>query len=76
MTQSLEYPRWQEPLLAELLEFDPKQLCAKVMKAEDAIDKRIKKMEFAMDGKRELRLLHDGLSLIRQLREGVMPGHH
>ena len=70
MSTTLEYPRWQKPLLLSLLEFDPKQLRVKVEKAEEAIATRIEELASAEDRQRELRLLRDGLSLIRQLKEG------
>ena len=69
MTPELKYPRWEEPLMAAFLEFDSEQQCAKVEKAEEAIVRRIQELTFAKGGESELRLLHDGLSLIRQLKE-------
>ena len=68
MTPELKYPLWQEPLMAALLEFDSKQQRGKVEKAEEAIVRRIQEIASAKGGESELRLLHDGLSLIRQLK--------
>ena len=68
MTPELKYPRWEEPLMAAFLEFDSEQQCAKVEKAEEAIVRRIQEIASAKGGESELRLLHDGLSLIRQLK--------
>ena len=53
--------------MAALLEFDSKQQRGKVEKAEEAIGRRIQELAFAKGGESELRLLHDGLSIIRQL---------
>ena len=69
MSLVLEYPRWQEPLLQALRELNPKQLRVKVEKAEEAIGTRIEELASAEDQQRELRLLGDGLTLIRQLKE-------
>ena len=69
MKPELIYPQWQEPLMAALLEFDSKQQCGKVEKAEEAIVRRIHELTLAKGGGSELRLLHDSLSLIRQLKE-------
>ena len=55
--------------MAALLEFDSKQQRGKVEKAEEAIVRRIQELAFAKGGESELRLLHDGLSIIRQLKE-------
>jgi multidrug resistance efflux pump len=71
MSLALEYPRWQEPLLQALLELDPKEFRVKVENAEELIATRIEELASAEDRQREFRLLHDGLSLIRQLKEGA-----
>ena len=55
--------------MAALLEFDSKQQRGKVEKAEEANVRRVQERTFAKGGQSELRLLHDGLSFIRQLKE-------
>jgi hypothetical protein len=69
MTPELKYPLWEEPLMAAFLEFDSEKQCRKVAKAEEAIVRRIQELTLAKRGESELRLLHDGLSLIRQFKE-------
>jgi hypothetical protein len=64
----LKYPKWQEPLATAILEFDPQQLSAKLQSAEEAIFNRIGELAFEKDAK-EGRLLSDGLSVIRSLKE-------
>jgi hypothetical protein len=65
----LRYPQWQEPLAAAILEFDALQLRGKLQKAEDAISKRFKELEFEKDNQDELRALADGLFLIKSVRK-------
>jgi hypothetical protein len=69
MTPELRYPLWEVPLMAAFLEFDSEQQRGKVEKAEEAIVRRIQELTLAKGGESELRLLHDGLSLIRQFKE-------
>ena len=64
----LKYPKWQEPLATASLEFNPQQLPAKLQRAEEAIFNRIRELSFEKDAK-EGRLLPDGLSIIRSLKE-------
>jgi len=57
--------------LAEaILEFDPQQLLAKVQRAEQAIVSRYQELSFEMRNQEELRLLYDGLAIVRDLKEG------
>ena len=66
----LKYPQWQEALAAALLEFNSQQLRGKLQRAEEAITKRFQELEFEKDNQEELRLLSDGLSIIRDLKTG------
>jgi hypothetical protein len=65
---TLKYPLWQEPLSAALLEFDPTQLLAKVQLAREAIAARFQELSYEENNEEEIRLLYDGLDLIRQLK--------
>jgi hypothetical protein len=65
----LKYPQWQEALAAALLEFNSQQLRGKLQRAEEAITKRFQELEFEKDNQEELRLLSDGLSIIRDVKE-------
>ena len=65
----LKYPQWQEALAAALLEFNSQQLRGKLQRAEEAITKRFQELEFEKDNQEELRLLADGLSIIRDVKE-------
>lgn len=69
MDWKLKYPRWQEPLAAAILEFDPQQLPAKLQRAEQAIGSRLQELAIEQDNPEELRLLSDGLSIIVDLKE-------
>ena len=64
----LKYPKWQEPLATAILEFNPQKLPAKLERAEEAIFNRIGELAFEKAAK-EGRLLSDGLSIIRSLKE-------
>lgn len=70
MNLELEYPGWQEPLAAAILEFNPQQLCGKLQKAEEAITNRIQELAGGEDNEHELRLLFDGLSILRDVKKG------
>jgi hypothetical protein len=65
----LEYPQWQEPLAAAILEFDPKRLPGKLRTAEEAIASRIRQLECRESNEHELRLLYDGSSILRDLKQ-------
>ena len=65
----LKCPQWQEALAAALLEFNSQQLRGKLQRAEEAITKRFQELEFEKDNQEELRLLSDGLSIIRDVKE-------
>ena len=65
----LKYPQWQEALAAALLEFNSQQPRGKLQRAEEAITKRFQELEFEKDNQEELRLLSDGLSIIRDVKE-------
>ena len=71
MSRDFRYPRWQEPLAAAVLEFNPRELFVKVQTAEEAIANRFKELEFEKENQNEeeLRLLSDGLSIIRGLKK-------
>jgi hypothetical protein len=64
----LKYPQWQEPLAAALLEFNPRELSAKIERAQEAITRRFKELEFERNNnEEELRLLNDGLFILEEL---------
>ena len=69
MSLNLEYPQWQEPLAAAILEFNAQRLRAKIQKAEEVISSRIQELAVDNGNHEELRLLSDGLSIIRSLKE-------
>jgi len=66
---SFEYPSWQGPLAAAILEFNPEQIRRKLQMAEDTIARRIDELRLAENNEHELRSLFDGLSIIRGLRQ-------
>jgi hypothetical protein len=66
---NLDYPVWQEPLAAAILEFNPQQLPEKLQRAQEAIAKRLQELGFAESNEHELRLLFDGLSIIRGVKQ-------
>jgi hypothetical protein len=66
---NLDYPVWQEPLAAAILEFNPQQLPEKLQRAQEAIAKRLQELRFAESNEHELRLLFDGLSIIRGVKQ-------
>ena len=51
--------------------FNPTQLLAKVQLAREAIDARLQELECEKNNEEEIRLLYDGLALIRQLKENL-----
>ena len=63
----LKYPRWQEPLAAAILEFDVQRLHIKLQDANNAIAGRFEELAFEKDNQEELRLLSDGVSILRRL---------
>jgi hypothetical protein len=71
MNRYLEYPQWQSPLAAAILEFDPHQLDAKLQKAEEAITNRIRELELGLcdTHEHERRLLCDGLWVLCDVRK-------
>jgi hypothetical protein len=69
MLQDLKYPKWQQPLAAAILEFDANQLPAKIQRAEEAIVSRFQELSFGMRNQEELRLLSDGLAIVRDLKQ-------
>jgi len=69
MSLKLKYPRWQEPLAAVILEFDPQQLTVKIQRAEEAIAHRLEELGEGKDSEHELRLLADGISILRTFKQ-------
>jgi hypothetical protein len=69
MKLSLKYPQWQEPLAAAIIEIDRQQLVEKLEKAEVIILHRMRDLGRGETDENELRALHDGLSLIRGIRQ-------
>jgi len=69
MKIELEYPRWQEPLAAAILEFNPRHLYWKAQRAEEAIANRMQELGRDKNDAHELRLLFDGLSILRGVKQ-------
>jgi hypothetical protein len=68
MNGYLNYPQWQEPLQAAVLEFNPRQLPEKLQRAEEAIADRVR--ELASQGDcHERRALADGLSILQGVKK-------
>ena len=65
---NLKYPRWQEPLAAAILEFDPRRFREKAQAAEEAIGIRLCELAVSKDTRDELLALTDGASLIRSIK--------
>jgi hypothetical protein len=67
----LKYPNWQQALAEAILEFDAQQLPVKVQIAEEAIANRFIELasEKESQNQEELRVLSDGLSIIRDLKK-------
>jgi surfactin synthase thioesterase subunit len=68
MGQDWKYAKWQQPLAAVILEFNPQQLPARAKRAEEAIASRFQELRFEKNNE-ELRLLWDGLSLIQSIKK-------
>jgi hypothetical protein len=68
----LKYPQWQEPLVAAILENEPKRLQEKLHHAKELIGKRLDELK-AERSDEEFRALYDGLTLIRSFRNGGRP---
>jgi surfactin synthase thioesterase subunit len=68
MNMGLKYPRWQEPLAAAILEFNPQLLPGKLERAEEAIANRIDELLSENDSEHERRALLDGLSIVRSVK--------
>jgi len=68
MNPVLKYPRWQEPLAAAILEFNPRQLGGKLERAEEAIAGRIEELVAESGNEHERRALMDGLSIVQSVR--------
>jgi hypothetical protein len=66
---NLDYPTWQKPLAAAILEFNPQQLPDKLQRAEEAIATRLEELRLAGGTGEEVRLLIDGLSIIRGIKQ-------
>ena len=68
MDMGLKYPRWQEPLAAAILEFNPQQLRGKLQKADEAITNRIQELTSENDNGHERRALLDGISIVQSVK--------
>lgn len=75
MNTVLKYPRWQEPLAAAILEFNPQQLGGKLEKAEEAIAGRIEELVTESGDEHERRALRDGLSIVQGVRRDRLGAH-
>ena len=74
MSLELKYPRWQEPLAAAILEFDPQEKSLKIQRAEEAIASRLEELgREGKDNEHERRLLHDGISILRTFKQDSSP---
>ena len=69
MKIDLECPRWQEPLASAILEFNPRHLHGKLQRAEEAIANRMQELGRDQNKAHELRLLFDGLSILRGVKQ-------
>jgi hypothetical protein len=69
MNVALKYPQWQEPLAEAILEFDARRLPAKMRRAEEAIANRLRELASENENEQERRMLSDGLSIIRGVKE-------
>ena len=65
---SFEYPSWQGPLAAVILEFNPEQWRGKLEKAEEAVARRIQELRLAENNEHELRSLFDPLAIVRGVK--------
>jgi hypothetical protein len=65
----LEYPQWQELLAAAILEYNPNRLLDKLQRAEEAVACRMQELDGKENCEHELRLLYDGSTILRELRE-------
>ena len=74
MDPEMKYPRWQRPLEAAILEFDPPLLRAKLANAENIISERFQELAADMETARrhELRALVEGLTIVRILEKDRM----
>ena len=69
MSSELRYPQWQGPLAEATLELDPRRMLEKLQRAEEILMLRLQALAGDASDEDELRALHDGLSLIRSMRE-------
>jgi hypothetical protein len=74
MDPEMKYPRWQRPLEAAILEFDPPRLRAKLANAENIISERFQELAADMEtaGRHELLALVEGLTIVRILEKDRM----
>jgi hypothetical protein len=69
MNEKLQYPLWQQPLVDAILELNPRKRQTKLQKAEEIITLRMRELRCGQECELEGRLLHDGLTLVKGLRE-------
>lgn len=74
MEPEMKYPRWQRPLEAAILEFDPPQLRVKLASAENMISERFHELASDMETSRrhELLALVEALTIVRILEKDRM----
>ena len=70
VVMNLEYPTWEEPLAAAIFEFGPQELSDRLQRTEEVLAGRIQELRFEENSEHELRLLFDGLAIIRDVRQG------
>jgi hypothetical protein len=64
----LEYPEWQEPYRAALLELDAERLVQRVNAAETAIYLRLQELRMSSDGFLERKAIQDALNGLHVLQ--------
>ena len=69
MNQDSKYPKWQQPLAAAILEFDPQRLHEKVQRAEAAIANRLEELATEQGNQLERLALFDGLSILKRVKK-------
>jgi len=74
MDQGIKYPRWQHPLEAAILEFDPSQLRTKLDSARQAISERFHELasDVEITSRNELVALAEALTIVRVLEKNRM----
>ena len=74
MRHSMRYPRWQQPLEAAILEFDPPHLRAKLDRVAQAISDRLQELssDLEITSREEVVALGEELTIVRILEKHRM----